>query len=1040
MSKARIMINKPIIKLGFLILFLILFFSYLHYNFSARASDERVSLFPQSFKAESNAADLNDPAIKSGSSWQGPEKALASEAGQAADFSSFDENNSAVFIFGTGKISTSTAGNETVNQPTAAGSAPENPADSASTPDVSLPEAPNPVLDNQASPVPPLDSSAPADNVDNPAAPAPVIQNHLPEAGPATAENAPVAPADNPVSAPADNSTPPPADNFVPPPPDNSAPAGNENNSAPVPVDVDQPANNDNAAGDPVSILDNLKTTVRAIGQFWENLVSAPKVLAENSAELNASSTALNNPSSPAGATELKDSLIFSDFNVESYTLASEITNVQLRLSLAAQSDFNFDHLLVEYSTGNDWQTAGDLFLKGGASNAANGGYFLYALPVFNSWDDLNNLRVRISYQNSELSADDLKTKATKIYLDGVWLEVDYNQGQVKGAQEKNQDLLAAGEEKHFFNDAPLYTGGQKTNFTYTDAIDNENLIIKTDRKDYTGLTNAPVYFSVTNIGAQAENFGVQTYFPADNGNVSGLEKLSRQAAVKEIPVKDSRIYYCAAGWQASSSEQIYFCPGKNMSRQCDSLSADQKKCQKDNAIVGSSTEISDVDQWDEAGITAGKLPDKRNFWQKLFGLGPRRKTVPDNFTPRASTAAGQFNIQPGETEYFKMNISFAPQSKGEFYLETVGDKSGYGLLDPWWNASWNYQVPITVTYSGSAVLTDFQTSVTIDTATLITAGKMKSDCSDIAFADSNKWSDTSELYYYLEPGTCNKSYTKVWVKIPSLSATKTIYLFYGNSAATSYSSGANTFVYFNDFESGVGFDAGTLNPVQKARVAKSGSYGLYANGATNYRLETRNGISSGRNLIWESWMRSESSSTASSLASITIGHPNGDTQNGYQAIIDPRVSNSRYLMIRSDYNSENILAFASTPAISTNTWYFMRFTWTSTNILWASLYAGATTTSPLLTCSTTDSTYTDGEYGVGSYQIGDWDNYRVRKYASSSVSTALGSETSITHVPANPSSLNQYSHATSTPLANGAWTNQNDIYLYATSTDKDSN
>jgi len=215
---------------------------------------------------------------------------------------------------------------------------------------------------------------------------------------------------------------------------------------------------------------------------------------------------------------------------------------------------------------------------------------------------------------------------------------------------------------------------------------------------------------------------------------------------------------------------------------------------------------------------------------------------VPSRFIPKAASDANQFNIAPGETEYFKMDISFTPETVGEFYLETVGDKSGYGLLDPWWNASWNYYVPVTVTYAGSNPLTNFQVPVTINTSALIAASKMKADCSDIAFADSNLYSDASELYYYLEPGTCNKTYTQVWVKIPSISATKTIYLFYGNAAASSYSSGANTFVYFNDFESSVDFNAGLLNPTRTAKAAKYGSFGLNGNGATNNRLETING------------------------------------------------------------------------------------------------------------------------------------------------------------------------------------------------------
>ncbi|MEM5832485.1 MAG: hypothetical protein QXT38_04240, partial [Candidatus Aenigmatarchaeota archaeon] len=45
----------------------------------------------------------------------------------------------------------------------------------------------------------------------------------------------------------------------------------------------------------------------------------------------------------------------------------------------------------------------------------------------------------------------------------------------------------------------------------------------------------------------------------------------------------------------------------------------------------------------------------------------------------------------------------------------------------------WMYRRPITISNSGSA-LTDYQVLVTLDTASLISSGKMRSDCGDIRF------------------------------------------------------------------------------------------------------------------------------------------------------------------------------------------------------------------------------------------------------------------------------------------------------------------
>ncbi|GAG18290.1 unnamed protein product, partial [marine sediment metagenome] len=114
---------------------------------------------------------------------------------------------------------------------------------------------------------------------------------------------------------------------------------------------------------------------------------------------------------------------------------------------------------------------------------------------------------------------------------------------------------------------------------------------------------------------------------------------------------------------------------------------------------------------------------------------------------------------------------------------------------------------------SNSSNLYDYQVEATIDTATPIAAGHMESDCSDIRFTDdSTNWNDHNwdhSYSYWIESG-CNTSATKIWVKVPSISASsqKTIYMYYGNASATSQSNGDNTFIAFDDFESGAEGDA----------------------------------------------------------------------------------------------------------------------------------------------------------------------------------------------------------------------------------------
>ena len=93
---------------------------------------------------------------------------------------------------------------------------------------------------------------------------------------------------------------------------------------------------------------------------------------------------------------------------------------------------------------------------------------------------------------------------------------------------------------------------------------------------------------------------------------------------------------------------------------------------------------------------------------------------------------------------------------------------------------------------TSASTLTNYQLAVSLDTASLISAGTMRSDCGDIRVDDS----DGSAINnYWVE--NCNSAATKLWVKVPSIPAAslKTIYLRYGSSSLTSLSSTTNTFI-----------------------------------------------------------------------------------------------------------------------------------------------------------------------------------------------------------------------------------------------------
>jgi len=115
----------------------------------------------------------------------------------------------------------------------------------------------------------------------------------------------------------------------------------------------------------------------------------------------------------------------------------------------------------------------------------------------------------------------------------------------------------------------------------------------------------------------------------------------------------------------------------------------------------------------------------------------------------------------------------------------------------------WSYYRPITITNNVAQDLTDYQVNFTLDTANLIAQGKMRSDCGDLRVTQSD---GQTLLPYWIEPNTCNTNTTRIWTKVPSISASSsvTIYVWYGNPQATSQANGSAVFDFFDDFDDGV--------------------------------------------------------------------------------------------------------------------------------------------------------------------------------------------------------------------------------------------
>lgn len=108
--------------------------------------------------------------------------------------------------------------------------------------------------------------------------------------------------------------------------------------------------------------------------------------------------------------------------------------------------------------------------------------------------------------------------------------------------------------------------------------------------------------------------------------------------------------------------------------------------------------------------------------------------------------------------------------------------------------AGWSYDYPISVTENSGATLNGYQLRLTLDTASLIAAGYLNADGSDLRFGNDQQ--GTTLFDYYLESGI-NTAATVVWVRLPTLPASSSIgiWMYTGNPAAVSAST-LNVFDY----------------------------------------------------------------------------------------------------------------------------------------------------------------------------------------------------------------------------------------------------
>lgn len=121
------------------------------------------------------------------------------------------------------------------------------------------------------------------------------------------------------------------------------------------------------------------------------------------------------------------------------------------------------------------------------------------------------------------------------------------------------------------------------------------------------------------------------------------------------------------------------------------------------------------------------------------------------------------------------------------------------------WLSGWDYRKSVTLSRASGAT-TNYQMLLLVGESSgasgedVDCGGKCASDFDDLRFTNSD---ETTLLDYWIEEitGTTPNQLAKVWIEFDSIgTGNTTFYMYYGNSGASAVSSGANTFIFFDDF------------------------------------------------------------------------------------------------------------------------------------------------------------------------------------------------------------------------------------------------
>ena len=330
---------------------------------------------------------------------------------------------------------------------------------------------------------------------------------------------------------------------------------------------------------------------------------------------------------------------------------------------------------------------------------------------------------------------------------------------------------------------------GKTIALAWTDDNMGEDLIIQSDRKEYSGFNEVDVYFSITNTNKEDQNTDIVVWVKDEKVEVKEILKIDGDDV------------------------------GSIVSLELWNLNAEQSQKHTPSPSQEGNQNYETSDEANSQTISTATHPNLSQEGNQDYGANDMRKNI-KGFT---NGYAVNDQIKTKQTNFYKAKIKYPPMSDGEFFIEAFGvgvgsivplglwninaeqsqtgstassryrstldygaNISAYGHLDPWYSSSWSYRRQIIIDHSEvadvavpSTTYEDFPVYVHITGLS-----NVETDGADIRFTNLAGTELPREIEKY-DSGTLD-----VWVKFTLTkdagdTSDDVIYMYYGNSSAT---------------------------------------------------------------------------------------------------------------------------------------------------------------------------------------------------------------------------------------------------------------